>query len=321
MRGEGVMSTGETARDGFRHEALFYEGLDDFVARTTPFIREGAARGEPTLVVVAANKIELLRQSLDGDADGVVFADMERVGVNPARIIPAWRAFVREHGGRGVPLRGIGEPIFPGQSPAALTECQRHEALLNVAFATSPSWRLVCPYDTASLADDVIDDALRNHPYVVNGNVHASPTYRGLAACAAPFDAPLPDPPTDVRSLRFDFDTLPSARRLAAMYAEALGFGRGQVGDFALAVHELAANSVVHAGGTGVLRLWSDSEACIAEVADAGRIDEPLVGRIDPTDRAIGGRGLWMVNQLCDLVQIRSRPDGATVRVQLARAA
>jgi anti-sigma regulatory factor (Ser/Thr protein kinase) len=308
-------------RDGFRHEALFYEGLDDFVARTTPFIREGVARGEPTLVVVTASKIALLRESLDRDADVVAFADMDRVGANPARIIPAWRAFVSEHGGRGVSLRGVGEPIFPERSAAALTECQRHEALLNVAFATSPSWRLVCPYDGASLPDDVLDEALRTHPYVVNGSVHASPGYRGLAACAAPFDAPLPDPPSDARSLRFDRDSLPTVRRLAATQAETLGLGQGQVRDFALAVHELAANSVVHAGGAGVLRIWSESDLCIAEVADAGRIEEPLVGRIDPGEHDPGGRGLWLVNHLCDLVQIRSRPDGVAVRVQLARTA
>jgi two-component sensor histidine kinase len=30
-----------------------------------------------------------------------------------------------------------------------------------------------------------------------------------------------------------------------------------------------------------------------------------------------GGRGLWMVNQLCDLVQLRSFPDGAAVRVHV----
>jgi hypothetical protein len=29
------------------------------------------------------------------------------------------------------------------------------------------------------------------------------------------------------------------------------------------------------------------------------------------------GRGLWMVNRLCDLVQLRSFPDGAAVRVHM----
>jgi hypothetical protein len=32
------------------------------------------------------------------------------------------------------------------------------------------------------------------------------------------------------------------------------------------------------------------------------------------------GRGLWLVNQLCDLVQIRSGPSGTTIRVHMATA-
>jgi anti-sigma regulatory factor (Ser/Thr protein kinase) len=34
-----------------------------------------------------------------------------------------------------------------------------------------------------------------------------------------------------------------------------------------------------------------------------------------PPIEQYGGRGLWIVNQLCDLVQIRSAPSGTVVRV------
>jgi hypothetical protein len=111
----------------FRHEALLYAGEAEFVDRTLPFIRDGLDADEPTLVVVDAAKIERLRSALDGDADRVHFTDMAVVGHNPARIIPAWRAFVDEHRGTGRQLRGIGEPISATRSPAELVECQRHE--------------------------------------------------------------------------------------------------------------------------------------------------------------------------------------------------
>jgi MEDS: MEthanogen/methylotroph, DcmR Sensory domain len=62
-------------RRSYRHEALIYAGEDDFVAKTTAFLREGVEAGEPALVVVSARKIERLRESLNGDADAVVFAD------------------------------------------------------------------------------------------------------------------------------------------------------------------------------------------------------------------------------------------------------
>jgi hypothetical protein len=66
----------------FRHEALFYAGDDDFVTGTSDFIRDGLASDQPTLVVVSAKKIEMLKESLGGDAHAVLFADMNDVGLN-----------------------------------------------------------------------------------------------------------------------------------------------------------------------------------------------------------------------------------------------
>jgi hypothetical protein len=50
-------------------------------------------------------------------------------------------------------------------------------------------------------------------------------------------------------------------------------------------------------------------------VEDHGRIRIPLVGRIRPEPDADSGRGVWIANQLCDLVQIRSSAAGTVVRV------
>ena len=123
------------ARATFAHEALLYAGVDSFVDGCTAFIREGVAAHEPVLVVVATHKIALLREALNGEADCVHFADMAEVGTNPARIIPAWQNFVDQNLRVGRPVRGIGEPIWAERSAIELVECQRHEALLNVAFA------------------------------------------------------------------------------------------------------------------------------------------------------------------------------------------
>ena len=119
----------------FRHEALFYAGDDQFVEGCVAFIRAGLEADEPTLVVALADKLEKLREALGPDAERVQFADMDVVGRNPARIIPAWQEFVEENAEPGVRLRGIGEPIFPARDPHELVECERHEALLNLAFA------------------------------------------------------------------------------------------------------------------------------------------------------------------------------------------
>src|SRR5215210_3419935 len=172
----------------FQHEALFYEGDGDFVARCRVFVEEGLDRDEPVLVMVGSRKLELLRQALGERAAGVHFADMEVVGRNPARIIPAWSRFVADHGGNGGGMRGIGEPIWAGRRPDEMDECQLHESLINLAFAAADSFRLICPYDTAALPGDVIAEARRSHPVVsYDGELADCHDYCGIERVAARF--------------------------------------------------------------------------------------------------------------------------------------
>jgi anti-sigma regulatory factor (Ser/Thr protein kinase) len=302
----------------FRHEALFYAGRDDFVRRTAAFLRDGIAAEEPALVVVDSEKIELLREELDGAAGHVYFADMAEVGTNPARIIPAWREFVDEHAGSGRRLRGIGEPIWPGRTAAQLAECERHESLLNLAFADAPSWWLLCPYDTEALHPTVLEEARRTHPFLLEDGAHRpSDAYYGLEAIAAPFTDPLPEPPGPTVEVAFESGPLDALRSFVAREAAAAGFDEMRMADLVLAVHELATNSLRHGGGRGTLRVWREPDALICEVRDGGLIDAPLVGRVRPPAGRPDGRGLWLANQLCDLVQIRCFPTGSVVRLHM----
>ena len=147
-RPETVEPHGAHAR--YRHEAFFYTGPDEFMAGTVPFLRDAVAADEAVLVVLDTAKITTLRGALGADADRIEFADMTQVGANPARIIPLWQDFILRHSGDERRIRGIGEPIWAGRSPAELAECRRHEELLNVAF-DDPAFTLLCPYDSAVL--------------------------------------------------------------------------------------------------------------------------------------------------------------------------
>jgi anti-sigma regulatory factor (Ser/Thr protein kinase) len=307
--------------EGFRHEALLYAGDDGFIDGTLPWLRDAVAAEEPTLVVVSAARIARLRDELGaGAAERVIFADMAEVGINPARIIPAWREFVDAHTGRGRRLRGIGEPIWAQRSPDELVECQRHEALLNLAFAGAEDFWLLCPYDVDALEPDVIEKAHHSHSVMVaDGASHESATYDDLRTVAAPFDAPLPDPPPGADELPFVSGTLGGVRQLVKLRAEGAGFGEARTGDLILAVNEVATNSIRHAGGGGVLRIWQAAEALICEIADGGRIADPLVGRQRPASGQSGGHGLWLCNQICDLVQLRSFATGSVVRLHTRR--
>ena len=303
----------------FRHEAILYAGQQEFVDRIGAFVREGAEAGEPVLVVVGAHKIRWLRSALaDLEPDAVSYEDMAAVGRNPARIIPAWRAFTDGHRSQAR-LRGVGEPIYPDRSADELVESQRHEALLNLAFATGPGLWLSCPYDTSALPPAVIEEALRTHPLVWDRDP-GRPTgaYPGLEAVTKPFDRPLPDPPFPVDAQPFGSQDLYAVRAFVAQSAAAAGLGPLRTHDLVLAASEVVTNSVRHGGGEGAVRVWRDGEVVVCEVRDAGRFDRPLAGRVRPTPDQTSGFGLWLANQVCDLVQIRSFEDGSVVRLHLS---
>ena len=304
---------------GFRHEAVFYAGDEDFVERLRPFLQAGVAARQPTLVVVAAAKIDALRTALGPDAAHVEFADMTDVGRNPARIIPAWSDFVRRNADAPA-IRGIGEPIDARRSPAELAECQRHESLLNVAFDRGPRLWLLCPYDLAGLPTDVLEEARRSHPFVTNGRgSEVSLDYIDRGPAAAGFDEPLPEPPDSAAVMAFRGGWLATVRDFVGEQAQHAKLSTGKVSDLVLAVNELATNSLRYGGGQGTLRVWHTNRSLVCEVTDNGQLSDPLVGREQPGAGRLGGRGLWMVNQLCDLVQIRSLPTGTVVRVHSYR--
>jgi anti-sigma regulatory factor (Ser/Thr protein kinase) len=298
----------------FQHEAFFYANDQEFLEGTAAFLREGAEAGEPALAVLAAPKIEALQSELGSQSDFVHFADMAEVGSNPARIIPAWREFADQHWGRAI--RGIGEPIWAEREPAELVECQRHESLLNLAFADRSEFQLLCPYDTGALCDEVLEEAERSHPLVrLDGAYRTSDCCRSLDEVAAPFAKPLPDPPEDFAWQVFQRATLGALRAFVTHYARATTLNAPATEDLVLAVSEIAANAVVHGGGGGILRIWREDGAVVCDVTSRGRIDSPLVGRERPVSAQVGGYGLWLANEVCDLVQIRCYATGSAVRL------
>jgi anti-sigma regulatory factor (Ser/Thr protein kinase) len=302
----------------FAHDALLYAGPESFLEGTLPFIREGLAADEAMLVAVPADRIALLRAALDGDADRVCLVDMTRLGRNPAAIISAWRDFLDDNDPRERPVRGIGEPIWAGRSAEEIVECQRHESLLNLAFDGGPAWQLICPYDTRALPEDVILEARRSHPFVREGGLRReSPEYVAPASVLGPEEDDLPAVPDRAQLLAFSREQMVAVRRLVSAYAREAGLDTERASDLVLAVSELASNSVLHGGGEGLLAIWLDAGSVVCEVRDGGRIADPLVGRARPSPDQRGGHGMWLVNALCDLVQLRSLADGSVVRLTL----
>jgi anti-sigma regulatory factor (Ser/Thr protein kinase) len=82
-----------------------------------------------------------------------------------------------------------------------------------------------------------------------------------------------------------------------------------------LAASELATNSIRHGGGAGTVAMWMEPGAMVVEFTDSGRVTDPLTGRLMPSLEQEGGRGVYLVNQLCDLVQLRSSDQGTVIRI------
>jgi len=298
----------------FRHVGFFYRTETDYAATVAEFLRAALAAGEAAFAAVSPAKASLIRDTLGPDARYIEFADMTTLGRNPARIIPQVLAFIVGHAGH---VRYVGEPIWAARNPAELREATKHEALVNLAFAQADA-EILCPYDTAELDPAVIADARRTHPLLLSSGVHLmSPEYTGPSDLLPSRSLPLPAPTGDAMNHTYRTD-LSQVRALVLQHAREAGLSESRSNDLVLAVSEVAANTLRHTKSSGTLTLWRDEDEVVAEIHDEGMITDPLVGRRRPPPDASGGHGLWLVRQVCDLVELHSDSDGTTIRMHMA---
>jgi DNA-binding NarL/FixJ family response regulator len=159
------------------HEALVYSTMEEFLAATIPFIRDGLEGAEPVLVVTKEANLSAIRETLGTDAGTVNFVDAVAWYRSPPQTLEAYDRYVHtrleEGAGR---VRVIGEPVWP--TPArAVAEWKRYESAINVAWASTPVW-VVCPYDAGGLPEEIVTDAKRTHPVIRTGRgTRPSPRY------------------------------------------------------------------------------------------------------------------------------------------------
>jgi anti-sigma regulatory factor (Ser/Thr protein kinase) len=297
------------------HLALFYSSEKEYIDGVLRFAAPAIEADEPVAVAVPGPKAGLLEGQLrQAGADPEIF-DMVELGRNPARIIPAVESMLARHPVEV--LHYVGEPIWAERSCEEIQEATRHEALINLAWPEAEI-RVLCPYDNVGLPAEVLENAQRTHPHLVEtGKTTLSPLYDGPSVPPGS-DRALPEPPADAAAMTFGLQELAHVRALVGSRATSAGMSPGRVSDLVLAVNELATNSVRHADGRGLVRVWRTPSTTVCQVEDCGHITDPLAGRRVPRSDATGGVGLWTVNQLCELVEVRSSPGGTTVRVHAA---
>ncbi len=308
------MRAADATVSGFRHMALFYRSRDEYLHAIASSLTASRWSGTPVLVAIQQCIADALDRELTAAADQVTLIDMAELGRNPARIIPAILTFVREHHDRHVCC--ISEPIWPGRTAEEMQEATRHEALTNMAFRDRRV-TIVCPYDMSGLPEPVLADANCTHPVVISdGREEASTTFLGPPHLPARCDRALPRPPATAESLSYA-DNLRMVRKFVATAARGAGLASARVTDLVIAISELAANTLSHTAGGGTMHIWRSGGEIICQIEDSGQIADLLARHRAPLAELPGGKGLWMVNQVCDLVQARTGPAGTTTRLHM----
>jgi anti-sigma regulatory factor (Ser/Thr protein kinase) len=313
----GGATAGRAAgNDGLNHLAYLYEDERDYLSCLSDFVQAGLRNAEPVFVAVADRRDALLRERLGAESPLLRYGTMAETGRNPARLIPELYAFIAEHPGQRV--RYIGESVWPERSDAELCEATRHEALLNLAFATA-AVSIMCPYDISGLRASVVGGVQRTHPAILQaGRTQPATGYAGWDVVPAECEGPLPAPPAGAQTLYYE-TSLRQVRDLVASYGAALGMADDRITNLVIAAGEITANTLRHTSAGGMCWVWHTGQEMICQVQDQGWITDPLAGRQrhSPED---SGHGLWVVNQLCDLVEIRtSQAAGTIIRLHMRR--
>jgi anti-sigma regulatory factor (Ser/Thr protein kinase) len=313
MSATSTESTAARGDDTLVHTALLYRTPEQLRAATGNFLAQAAAAGEPVLAVLAPPSGELLSDLLHGSPVDLTRLDAADAGRNPSRLIPVVLDWLADHGPRA---RVISESVWPGRGDPEVAECLRHEALVNVALAAEPV-SVLCPFDAEHLDAEVVAGAHMTHPQVLDERgVRVSERYGDPLDLARGETWPQVDPSPPISDLHFEGDLWALRRSLAGDELLAV-LAPGRREDLVFAVNEAVSNAVRHGDGTCRARVWRDGDRIVSEIETTTPIEDPLAGRRRPDVTATSGRGLWLINQLCDLVELRSGPRGASVRMHV----
>jgi anti-sigma regulatory factor (Ser/Thr protein kinase) len=287
---------------GLGHDLVSYTGADGFTRAAVDITLHALQSGAVPVVLADASRLADVRDALGSDGAELHIVDREVAGRNPARVLPALQKLIADHPDRAV--RCVSEPIRADDSEAVRDEVHLSELMLQLPAFGRWNCHLTCTYDT-DLDPDVVTAIRASHDRRDDPG-DAVDRARAL---------PLPSRPVNCEELGVDRTTLSALRGFVQARAAKGGLHEERVDDLVYAVNEVVTNSICHGEGRARVSFWVDSGAVVCEVRDRGWVRDPLAGRMAPPSDRVSGRGLWLVNQLCDLVQLRSSPSGTTLRM------
>ncbi|TDD65244.1 sensor histidine kinase [Actinomadura rubrisoli] len=311
---------GRDGRDVLVHRALVYGTLREFALAAVPYLRAGRREGD-TLVVIAAPPVWALLREQFGAGTGarIEFIDAADWFRGPMQALASYYDRMRADWWPRGRLRLLAEPVWAGRTPLEVREWKRHESILNVAFAGTPT-SIMCAYDASALPAHVVDDAARTHPELAGPEgTRPSGRYTDPAAFYAECNAaPLSPPPATAARRAFASGELPGLRAFLGAEAVRLGLPKDRSLPFVLAVNEVATNIIREGGGHGSLWVWAEADELVCDVTDPrSALNDRFLGYAPPRGRHRGEAAMWAVRRLCHIVEIRSGDGGTRIRMHV----
>jgi anti-sigma regulatory factor (Ser/Thr protein kinase) len=264
------------------------------------------------VAVVTSEKFDWLREELGSDAPAVEHVDANAFYDGHGPMFSAVVRLLERYGTPGAGrLRLVAEHMLALRAPAHVRAYMRYEAASNVAVCGHDA-SILCPYDATRLPDEIIDAALRTHPEVVETR-HRRTTGRFMdpRAFVRQYVREPTTPPATPACRLTQREDLVTVRAWARSQAQAAGLPVDKVEDLALAVSEVATNALLYGDDPRLLWSYVEDGHLVYQIRDRGPGPaDPLAGYLPPDEHLLGGRGLWLAHQLCDIVEIVSdEPD------------
>ena len=294
----------------YSHGLLVHDNDEELIEGTRAFVEQGLASGDQVLVHGTRDRVALLRDVL-GTRARLEYGFDEELYLDPTRTLFAYQ---RKLAARTLPTRlWVTGTVPVGRDSATQGAWNRYESAVDQALAAYP-FRALCAYDTRTRPAAVIAAARATHSTVSDGlTSRPSPDYVRPAAFLADPLARVPAPPTSPPSVRTTIvmlgDLSEARHRLRARARSASAVSSQTIEQMLTAVHEVAANGVVHGRTPVRISLWTEVEAltCLVEDSGPGNLD-PMTGFRHPGTRST--LGLWVARQLVDDLFIDSAPSG-----------
>ncbi|MEU5877624.1 sensor histidine kinase [Spirillospora sp. NPDC047279] len=323
MNGLRSTSLGQESRNErgiLLHRALVYGSVRDFTDIAAPYLDQGVKAGDAVVVITSPALAAELEEGLGTrTASRIEFIDRDGWFRGPMQTLSDYYDRTRRDWWPRGRLRLLTEPVWTGRTPLEIREWKRHEAILNVAFAGTPS-TFVCAYETGAVPPHVIMDAARTHPELLDvEGLRPSGEFVDPAEFYAGCNATRLEPPPPYAARRgFATGELPGLRSFLAEESARLGLPETRSLPFVLAVNEVATDVIRRGGGHGGVWLWAEHGELLCDVADPGRVmEDRFLGYLRPRPLQPGGAAMWAVRMLCHVVEIRAGEQGTVIRMHL----